>query len=186
MNRDEKSRIVQEIKERISDNDSVFYLADLGGMDALETTELRKLCYEEGIQLQVVKNTLVRAALEELELTDSELIGSLKGPTSLMTASNIKAPAELIKKFRKSHKKPMLKAAYVQEALFVGDDKLEQVLELKSKEEVLGEIITALQSPMRNVIAALTAPASKLAGVLSQEGEGKLADLGNKENKDAA
>ena len=186
MNRDEKHRIVQDLAKRISDNDNTFYLADIGGMTVADSTEVRKLCHELDIHLQVVKNKLVLKALQQLEITDTELLDTLKGGTSIMIASNMKAPAELIKKARKSFKKPLLKAAYIQEALYVGDDKLEQVLDLKSKEEILGEIIGTLQSPARNVIGALLSPGRKLAGVLSLEGEGKLADLGNTEDQQAA
>ncbi|MBI1185553.1 50S ribosomal protein L10 [bacterium] len=186
MNRDDKHRIVQELAQRIAEGDRTFYLADIGGMTVKDTTELRKLCHEMDIHLQVVKNKLVVKALESLEITDAALIGSLKGDTSIMIASNMKAPAELIKKFRKSYKKPLLKAAYIQEAVFVGDDKLQQVLELKSKEEILGEIIGILQSPAQRIVSAIQAPAGKLAGILSLEGEGKLADLGKKDDKQAA
>ena len=186
MNRDEKHRIVQDLAERIASSDNTFYLADIGGMTATDNTQVRKLCHEMGIQLTVVKNKLVLKALEQLNINDTALFDTLKGETSIMTASNMKAPAELIKKARKTFKKPLLKAAYIQEALFVGDDKLEQVLDLKSKEEILGEIIGTLQSPARNVIGALLSPGKKLAGVLSLEGEGKLADQGNKEDKQAA
>lgn len=186
MNRDEKNRIVQDLAQRIADCDNSFYLADIGGMSAVDTTVVRKLCHELDIQLTVVKNKLVVKALEQLNIADTALVNTLKGETSILTASNMKAPAELIKKLRKSFKKPLLKAAFIQEALYVGDDKLDQVLNLKSKEEVLGEIIGSLQSPARNVIGALLSPGKKLAGVLSLEGEGKLADQGKKDDKQAA
>lgn len=186
MNREEKHRIVQELAQRISDSENSFYLADIGGMSVKDTTELRKLCHEMDIHLQVVKNKLVQKALESLNISNDELFSTLKGDTSIMIASNMKAPAQLIKKFRKGFKKPILKAAYIQEALFVGDDKLQQVLELKSKEEVLGEIIGILQSPAQRIIGAIQSPGGKLASVLSLEGEGKLADLGKKDDKKAA
>ena len=186
MNKEEKTRIVQELATRISDNDKTFYLADIGGMTAIDTTELRKLCHEMDIHLQVAKNKLVYKALEQLEISDTELLGTLKGETCVMIASNMKAPAQLIEKFRKSFDKPLLKAAHIQEAVYVGDEKLKDVLELKSKEEILGEIIGILQSPAQNVIGALQAPAKTLASILSLEGEGKLADLGEKDDKQAA
>jgi len=186
MNRDEKHRIVQDLAQRIEDSGFNFYVADIGGMTVNDSNSLRKMCYESDIHLQVIKNTLIQKALEQLNITDSSLLDSLKGESSIMIASNMKAPAELIKKARKTFNKPVLKAAYIQEALFVGDDKLEQVLEMKSKEDVLGEVITLLQSPARNIIAALQSPAQKLAGVLSLEGEGTLAGLGNTNDNQAA
>jgi large subunit ribosomal protein L10 len=185
MNREEKHRIVQDLAQRISENENTFYVADMGGMTVANSTEVRKLCHEMGIHLQVVKNKLVLKALEQLNITETELLDTLKGESSIMIASNMKAPAELIKKAKKKFKKPLLKAAYIQEALFVGDDKLEQVLDLRSKEEVIGSIIGTLQSPMRNVISALQSPGRNLAGILSLEGEGKLADQGNKEKQAA-
>lgn len=186
MNRDEKHRIVQDLKQRIADNNNTFYIADIGGMSVADSTVLRKLCHEMDIHLQVVKNKLVIKALEALEISDNELIGSLKGETSVMIASNMKAPAQLIKKVRKTFEKPVLKAAYIQEGVYVGDDKLEQVLDLKSKEEIIGGIIASLQSPAQNVISALVAPARNLASILAQEGEGKLAGLGNKSEENKA
>jgi len=181
MNREEKHRIVQELAERITDSENTFYLADIGGMSMKNTNLLRKLCHEMDVHLQVVKNKLVVKALESVNISNSAIFETLKGETCIMIASDIKAPAHLIKKFRKTAKKPLLKAAYIQEALFVGDDKLEQVLELKSKDEILGEIIGILQSPAQRIVSAITAPAGKLAGILSLEGEGKLADLGKKD-----
>lgn len=186
MNRDEKHRIVQDLKQRIADANNTFYVADIGGMTVADSTVLRKLCHEKEIHLQVVKNKLVVKALEALDISDSELIGSLKGESSIMIASNIKAPAQLMKDVRKTLKKPLLKAAYIQDGVYVGDDKLEQVLDLKSKEEIIGGIIASLQSPAQNVIAALVAPARKLASILALEGEGKLAGLGNKSEDNKA
>lgn len=185
MNREEKHRIVQELAKRIADSENTFYLTDIGGISMKDTNLLRKLCHEMDVHLQVVKNKLVVKALESLNIYDDAVLESLHGETSIMIASDIKAPAQLIKKFRKTAKKPLLKAAYIQEAVFIGDDKLEQVLELKSKDEILGEIIGILQSPAQRIVAAIQAPAGKLAGILSLEGEGKLADLG-KRDKHAA
>jgi large subunit ribosomal protein L10 len=186
MNREDKLTIVQELAARIAANDNAFYVADIGGMTVKHSTELRKFCHEREVYLQVVKNKLIVKALEHLNISDSSLIDALKGESSIMIASNMKAPADLIKKFRRTNPKPLLKAAYLQESVFVGDDKLNQVLELKSKEEVLGEIIGILQSPAQRVIAALQSPAGKLASILSQEGEGKLADLAKDKDKKAA
>lgn len=186
MNRDEKRRIVQDLAQRIEDSGFNFYIADIGGMAVNDSNALRKICHEKEIHLQVIKNKLIVKALEQLNLADAELVGSLKGESSVMIASNVKAPAELIKQARKAADKPVLKAAYIQEALFVGDDKLEQVLEMKSKEEVLGEVISLLQSPARNIVSALQGPGGTLAGILSLEGEGTLAGLGNKDNDNQA
>lgn len=177
MTKDEKFQLVQDLAQRITESGQSFYVTDIGGMSANEVNNLRKMCYEMDVHLQVVKNKLVRKALEELNIENEQFDTLFQGPTSLMIASNKKAPAELIKKFRKKSDKPVFKGAYIEEATFVGDDKLDQVLELKSKEEILGEIVTLLQSPATNVISALTAPASNLAGILAQEGGGKLAGL---------
>ena len=177
MQKEDKYRIVQDLAQRISENGHSFYITDIAGLTVNQTNELRKLCHDMEVHLQVVKNKLVLKTLDELNISDSQLTDVLKGSTSIMIASNMKAPAQLIKKFREQSDKPVMKAAYIQEAVFVGDDQVKSVLDMKSKEDVLGEVITLLQSPATNVISALQAPVSNLASILAQEGGGKLAGL---------
>lgn len=185
MNRDQKHEIVRELAERIKEADYNFYVTELGGMSVNQTNQLRKVCHENGIHLQMVKNKLIVKALAELNINDSALLKVLKGDSSIMIASNMKTPAEVLKKLSRSMKKLKMKGAYLQHSSYVGEDKLETVLALKSKEDVLGDIISALLAPAQNVISALQTPARNLASILSQEGEGTLAEMAKKDNKAA-
>lgn len=166
MKKSEKHQLVQDLAEKLKSYGN-FYLADIGGLEANETVELRKLCYESGIKLQVVKNKLILKALEQLEISDKQLLDTLKGPSSILFSETIHGPAQLIKKFRAKSDKPVLKAAYIDEAIFIGDNSLENILNLKSKEEIIGEVITILQSPAKNVISGLKSAGTKLASILN-------------------
>ena len=165
MTREEKSRVIEDLTGKLADN-QIIYLADISGLNAMDTSNLRRACFKANVKLAVVKNTLLAKAMESSEKDFGELPSILKGNTSLMIADTGNAPAKVIKEFRKSSKRPILKGAYVEEAVYVGDDQLDNLVNIKSKEELIGEIITLLQSPAKNVISALQSGGGKLAGIL--------------------
>ena len=165
--RDQKDQQIAELVEEIKAT-SVLYLADTSAMTAEATSNLRRVCNKSGVKLRVVKNTLLRKAMERVEGKDySALIPTLKGQTSLMIAEKGNAPAKLIKDFRKKADKPSLKSAWIDEAVFIGDDQLVMLSNLKGKEELIGDIIALLQSPMKNVISGLQGSGGqKIAGLV--------------------
>ena len=165
MTREEKSQVIQDLTATLADN-SIFYLADISGLNASATSNLRRACFKANISLSVVKNTLLSKAMEASDKDFGELQDVLKGNTSLMIAETGNGPAKLIKEFRKKSKKPVLKGAFVEEAVYIGDDQLENLVNIKSKEELLGDIITLLQSPAKNVISALQSGGQKLSGIV--------------------
>ena len=168
MKREQKTQIIEDLKEKIS-NANFFYLTDSSTLTVEEINKFRSLCFDKDVTMQVVKNTLLSKALEPL-IEENEvykdLLPSLKGPTSLMISNNPKAPAEIIKEFRKGNEKPVLKAAYIDASIYVGDDQLEGLSIIKTKEELVGEIIGLLQSPAKNVISGLKSAGSTLAGLM--------------------
>ncbi len=170
MTREEKNVIIDALTEQINSRGHI-YLADISTMNAGDTSDLRRKCFEKDIKLIVVKNTLLKKALEKAEKDYSELFDVLKNPTSVMLTDVANVPAKLIKDFRKSHEKPVLKAAYVEESVYIGDDQLEMLASLKSKEELIGDIILLLQSPVKNVMSALQSGNNILTGVLKTLGE---------------
>ena len=165
MTREEKATVIEDLKDQLKDNDTI-YLADISGLDASTTSALRRACFKANIRLSVVKNTLLEKAMEASDKEFGELPEVLKGNTSLMFAETGNAPAKLIKTFRKKSDRPLLKGAFIEEAIFVGDDKLDTLVSIKSKEEVIGDIIGLLQSPAKNVISGLKSGGGKLAGIL--------------------
>ncbi len=166
MTKTEKNQLIDQLAETLSAS-NVIYLADTSELSAAATSELRRICFKEEIKLTVVKNSLLQKALERVEGKDfTELYGVLAGPTSLMLSETSNAPAKLIQQFRKKNKKPILKAAYVEEMCFVGDDQLQALVDIKSREELIGGIISLLQSPMQNVLGALKSGGYTIAGVV--------------------
>ena len=165
MNKEEKNKIIRDIEDMLNEN-SNFYLADISGLNAEQNSALRRLCYKREVSLKVVKNTLLKKAFDNNNIDFSELNEVLVGNTSLMQAEVANSAAKVIKEFRKKNDKPILKAAHVEEALYIGDENLSSLASLKSKEELLGDIITLLQSPAKNVISALNSGGSKLAGII--------------------
>lgn len=165
MTRQEKEEIVKMLSQKLNDN-SIFYLADISELDAESTTKLRRLAHKREISLNVVKNTLLRKALENAEGNYDEFYEILKGNTSIMFAEIGNAPAKLIKEFRKTSDRPILKGAFVEEAVYIGDDQIEALAAMKSKEEVIADIIALLQSPTKNVISALQSGGSTIAGIV--------------------
>ena len=166
MKKEDKSAIIGQIAEIIKEYPN-FYLVETAGLNAEKTTELRRACFNADIKLVVVKNTLLHKALESLEGDYSELYGALAGPTSLMCTQVANAPAKLIKDFvKKDDKLPALKAAYVEETVYVGADQLDTLATIKSKNELIADVVALLQSPAKNVVSALTSGGGKLHGIL--------------------
>ena len=165
MTREEKATVIEDLKSQLADNTTI-YLADISGLDAGTTSALRRACSKANIKLAVVKNTLLAKAMEASDKEFGELPEVLKGNTSLMFSETGNGPAKLIKTFRKKSDRPLLKGAFIEEAVFVGDDKLDTLVSIKSKEEVIGDIVALLQSPAKNVISGLISGGGKLAGIL--------------------
>ena len=154
MTREEKSIAIQDLTAQLADT-KIIYVADISGLNADTTSNLRRACFKAGIKLEVVKNTLLAKAMEASENEYGDLPSTLKGNTSIMIAEVANAPAKIIKEFRKKSDKPILKGAYINEEIYVGDKELDGLAALKSKEEVIGEIIGLLQSPAQRVISEL-------------------------------
>lgn len=165
MTREEKSQVIEELTGKLSDN-NIIYLTDISGLNAADTSDLRRACFKANVKLAVVKNTLLAKAMEKSEKDFENLSEALKGNTSIMFSETGNAPAKVIKAFRKGSDKILLKGAYVEEAVYVGDNQLEALVNIKSKEELIGEVITILQSPAKNVVSALQSGGGKLAGIL--------------------
>ncbi|HMK07106.1 MAG TPA: 50S ribosomal protein L10 [Flavobacterium sp.] len=165
MTREEKSRVIEELTAQLAGT-NVVYLADISGLNAETTSNLRRACFKAGVQLEVVKNTLLGKAMEASDNDYGDLATVLAGNTSILIAENGNAPAKIIKEFRKKSDKPLLKGAFIHHAVFIGDNQLDALIALKSKEEVVGEIIGLLQSPAKNVISALKSSGGKIAGIV--------------------
>jgi len=167
MTRSDKAVLIDELKAKFVDN-QYFYFADSSALTVEQINQLRGLCFEKGIEIKVIKNTLAKKALEvnEAEKGFEPLYEALSGPTTVFFADTANAPAKVIKEFRKSFDKPLLKAAYIDSDVFLGDDQLEVLASLKSKDELIGEVIGLLQSPAKNVISALKSSGGTIAGIL--------------------
>ncbi|MDC6366088.1 MULTISPECIES: 50S ribosomal protein L10 [Flavobacteriaceae] len=165
MTREEKATVIEDLTAQLAENANI-YLADISGLDAVATSNLRRACFKANIKLAVVKNTLLAKAMEASDKEFGELPDVLKGNTSMMLSETGNAPAKLIKNFRKKSDKPVLKGAFIAEAVYIGDENLEALVNIKSKEEVIGDIIGLLQSPAKNVISGLKSGGGKLAGIL--------------------
>ena len=165
MTREEKAQVIQDLTAQLAENNNI-YIADISAMDAGTTSDLRRACFKANISLAVVKNTLLEKAMEASDKDFGELPTVLKGNTSVMYSETGNGPAKLIKEFRKKSDKPVLKGAFVEEAVFIGDDQLNTLADIKSKDELIGEIIGLLQSPAKNVVSALKSGGGKIAGIL--------------------
>ncbi len=168
MTREEKAQVISELTDKLNENNH-FYITDTSGLTVAEINKFRGMCFNEGIEYKVYKNTLIRKALDALEVDYSDLDDVLKGFSGLMFANeNANAPARIIKKFRKQdpEKRPKFKAASIETDIFIGEDHLDALSNLKSKEELIGEVITLLQSPAKNVISALQSGEHQLAGIV--------------------
>jgi large subunit ribosomal protein L10 len=167
MNKQDKNQVIQELREKF-DNSSFIYFTDASSMTVAQVNKLRRMCFQQGIEMTVVKNTLAQKAMESLgeERGFAPVYKALAGPTAIMLTQTANLPARLIKEFRQDGDKPKLKAAYIDSDVFFGDDSLEVLASLKSKEELVGDIIMLLQSPAKNVISALKSGGSTIAGLV--------------------
>lgn len=167
MTREEKDQNIAVLKEEF-EQASNFYLADSSTLTVAQINDFRRLCFNKGITFKVAKNTLIKKALEKVEgkKYSEDLYELLHGPTAIMFSEVSNDPAKVLKEFRKKADKPVLKAAYIDTDLFVGDERIDELSKLKSKEELIGEVISLLQSPAKNVISALQSGGGKLAGIL--------------------
>lgn len=167
MTKAEKAAAIEGLKDKFS-NVSYFYLTDASTLTVEQVNKFRGLCFEKGIEMKVVKNTLAQKALESFpeELNYDALYESLKGPTAILFTETANMPAKVLKEFRKESEKPVLKAAYIETAVYIGDDQIEPLSKLKSKEDLLAEVIGLLQSPAKNVIASLQSGGQTISGLL--------------------
>jgi large subunit ribosomal protein L10 len=165
MKREDKAAIIEQLSQKLKDA-THFYLTDISGLNAEDTSNLRRKCFEKDIELVVIKNTLLRKAMEQSEADYSEMFDVLKGATSIMFTETGNVPGKLIKEFRKKTDKPIVKAAYVEETVYLGDEQLDYLSSIKSKDELIADIISLLQSPAKNVISALQSGGQTLTGVL--------------------
>ncbi len=167
MNKVEKTQVISILTDKFA-NSSVFYLTDSSKLTVEQINKLRGICYEKDVEFKVIKNTLARLALE----ANSEdkgfepLYEALKGPTAIMFSETGNLPAKIISEFRKDYDRPILKAAYIDSAVYIGDDKLESLKNIKSKEELIGDIITLLQSPVKTVLGSLQSGGNTISGLL--------------------
>ena len=170
MKKDEKTQFIDDLAEKLSAVNN-FYLTDISNLNVETTSKLRRICFKRNIQLKMVKNTLLKKAMEKAGKDFEPMFDVLKGSTSIMFAEVANDPAKLIREFRKTSPKPLLKAAYVQESIYLGDDQLDLLINIKSKDEMIGVVIGMLQSPLRNVISALQSGGNQLSGIVKTLGE---------------
>lgn len=167
MNREEKAQYIDDLAAELSAA-NILYLTDTADLTVENVNSLRRRCFQSNISLKVVKNTLLKKAMDQVEGKNyGELAGLLKGSTSIMISQEANAPARLIQEFRKKNPKPILKGAYIEEAIFIGDNQLVTLESMKSKEELIGEIVGLLQSPAKNVLSGLKGAGGKIAGILN-------------------
>ena len=165
MTKQEKVQAIEDLTAQLAENQNI-YLTDVSDLDALTTSNLRRACFKAGVKLTVVKNTLLAKAMEASDKDFGDLTGVLKGNTAMMFSKSGNGPAKVIKDFRKKSDRPILKGAYIEEAVYLGDDQVEALVNIKSKDELIGEIITLLQSPAKNVVSALQTSSGSLAGII--------------------
>ncbi len=165
MRKEDKKVLIESLTQQLKENNN-FYLTDVSTLNAEATSQLRRLSFKNGIKLIVVKNTLLRKAMENVDRDFSELYVALKGQTAIMFSEEGNAPAKMIKDYRKKTTIPLIKAAFIEETTYLGDDQLEFLISIKSKNELLAELIALLQSPAKNVMGALQSGGQKLTGIL--------------------
>lgn len=167
MRKEEKTQVIEDLAQKLAENPH-FYITDISALTSDKTSKLRRMCFNKNINLLVVKNTLLKKAMEKSDGKDySELFSTLKGSTAVMFSESSSEPAKLIKEFRsQGNTKPILKAAYVEESAYVGDNQLDALAAIKSKNELIADIIAILQSPAKNVVSALQSSGGKLAGIV--------------------
>ncbi len=168
MRKEDKKQLIASLTQQLTDVNN-FYLTDISTLNAESTSNLRRLCFKYGIKLEVVKNTLLKKAMDNVDKDLEELNEALKGNTSVMFTESGNGPAKLIKEFRKKFKtdRPVLKGAYIEEMTYLGDDQLDFLVAIKSKDELVADIIALLQSPVKNVVSALQSGGNTLTGILT-------------------
>lgn len=167
MTREEKAQVLEELSVKLSEKPN-FYVTDASGLTVAEINDFRRLCFEKGVEYKVYKNTLIKKALEKLDADYTEFFGVLKGFSGIIFTDEDGAnkPAKVLKEFRKGGQKPVLKAASIESEFYFGDENIKMLSELKSKNELIGDIIGLLQSPAKNVVSALQSGKSTLAGLV--------------------
>lgn len=166
MTKEEKAKYIVDLAAELKEA-NVFYLTDTADLTVEAINTLRRKCFQSNIRLKVIKNTLLEKAMDSVEGKDfGQLRETLAGPTSIMFSEVGNVPAKLIQEFRKKGAKPVLKGAYINDAVFIGDDQLTMLSSIKSKDEMIGEVIGLLQSPMKNVLSGLNGAGGKIAGIL--------------------
>ena len=165
MKKEEKHDVVLALTETIAEYGN-FYITDTANLSVAKINDIRRKCFDNGIKMQVAKNSLIRKAMEASQGDYSEIFDVLKGSSSILFSKSANAPAKLIKQLRKTGDKPLLKAAYIDSSVFIGDNQLDALVNLKSKEQLVADIIALLQSPAKNVISALMSGGNKLAGIV--------------------
>ena len=172
MNKKEKNEFIDVLNNMLEENKN-FYLTDIAGLTAEESSSLRRMCYKQNVTIQVVKNTLLKKAFDKNATNFDQLDDVLKGNTSLMFSDSPKAPAKVITDFRKKSKKPILKAAHIEDEFYIGDNNLSILEKLKTKNELIADIIMLLQSPAKNVVSSLQSSSSILSGIVKTLSERK-------------
>jgi large subunit ribosomal protein L10 len=165
MKKSEKNEFIDALAEKLHTVNN-FYLTDISDLNVETTSKLRRLCFKRNIQIRVVKNTLLKKAMEKSGKDFQELYGIMKGSTSIMFSEVANDPAKLIREFRRTSPKPILKGAYIQETVYLGDDQLIALTNIKSKDELIADVIAMLQSPLKNVVSALSSGGNKLSGIV--------------------
>ena len=170
MTREEKNQLIDSLAEQLAENNNI-YLADISNLDSEFTHKLRALCFKKDVQLRIVKNTLLKKAMEKVDKDFDAFYEILSGPTSVMFAEAGNTPAKLIKEFRKKSDRPILKGAYIEEMTYIGDDQLDFLASIKSKNELIADVVSLLQSPLTNVMSQLNSGSNILTGVLKTMAE---------------
>ena len=165
MTREEKSKVIERLTAELADNTNI-YMTDVSGLNAVQTSNLRRACFKANVKLSVVKNTLLSKAMETSDRDFGDLNQVLVGNTALMYSEIGNSPAKLIKAFREKADKPLLKGASIEDAVYLGDDQIKALCNIKSREELIGEVISILQSPAKNLISALQSGGATISGVL--------------------
>ena len=165
MTKQEKSDYIKDLTNQLAEATN-FYLTDISGLDAGMTSDLRRACYKANVKLSVTKNSFLEKAMQASKRDFGELTSVLKGNTSVMYSDVGNAPAKVIKTFRKKSERPLLKGAFIEEDVYIGDEQLNILVDIKSKEELIGEVVTLLQSPAKNLISALKSGGGKISGII--------------------
>lgn len=167
MNKTEKTAAIAELKDKF-ENNRFFYITDSSTLTVEEVNNLRRKCFESNVEIKVVKNTLAIKALESASDSSAytDLMEAFKGPTTILFSEAANAPAKIIAEFRKTHERPVLKAAFIESDVFTGDDQLDTLKALKSKEDLIGEVVLLLQSPIKNVLGSLQSGGNTISGLL--------------------